>query len=137
MIDVTLEYVANIREEYGKLLIEGDTLFWNSYVPTTLVIAIHDSSYHGPFIYGPVMHIAIKQGIFDDYKTLKLIVTQPKKDNKNYEYHVRDNDITRFLYGIINKETVDKTLIAKNWPKIKSSRYGAQLHDISITCIND
>lgn len=74
----------------------------------------------------------VKNFIYDDYKSLYIIYEKllPR-------YLVHDEDTMEFLYDILKDRCVNVALIRKNKPKIKSSKYGAQLCDIDVTCIEN
>jgi len=81
-----------------------------------------------------VSYILVVDNIyFDD----DMSITTSIHRGRISKYLVHREHMVKIIMAVIFGNDIDKQLLYKNKPKMKSSEYGARLHDISVTCIND
>jgi len=76
----------------------------------------------------------IKDYIDDD--SLSLVI----KDNRlgsDTKFHVKHDIMARAMIDYLNSRSFIESMLYKNKPKMQSSQYGVQLHDISIACTDE
>ena len=131
MINVARSRLVEIASDYNNKITERRHM-------TIFSDELHTTFMHCSFngIYTKLF-VRISYHIFDDHKTLELKSTNETGSKYRNTYHVRDNNIAQFLYDFVVNKKINTDLLSKNWPKIKSSQYGARLHDISIVCIEN